>query len=343
MVYPQKTTFVKNDVAILQEFCEVKQQQFFLKKSTLTFFYYQFKGILELIKNIPSRDLVYVWFNDYHAFWACLLAKIFRKKVLVVVGGYDAVCIPSVEFGLFYKKNLRTRLARWVYQNVDHILPVDESMIKNKNSYAGGDATTGILNFMPELKTPMTVIPTGYAAGDWYAKQKKNQVLTVGQISGKKVYWLKGIDFFLKLAERHPQIKFIVAGVQQENLIPEKFKALKNLQILPHLEKEELKELYAETKVYAQFSLSEGLPNVLCEAMMSECVPVGSAVNGIPRAIGDCGYILNSPNLEEASEKILKALENNEIGKCARNRILTHFPVSLRKKSLNQIIHDLLD
>lgn len=343
MVYPQKTSFVKNDVAILQEFHKVKEQQFFLKKSPLTFFYYQFKGILQLIKNIPRTDLVYVWFNDYHAFWACLLAKIFQKKILLIVGGYDAVSIPLIEFGLFYKKNLRMRLAQWVYKKVDHIAPVDESMVKSENRYAGGNAKTGILNFIPELKTPITVIPTGYNTDDWYAKPKKNQVLTVGQISGKKVYRRKGIDFFLELAERLSEINFIVAGVQDEDLIPKKIKALKNIQILPRLAQEELKELYAESKVYAQFSLSEGLPNVLCEAMMSECVPVGSAVNGIPKAIGECGYILNSPEIEEASEKILKALKNNEKGKCARNRISMYYPLSLRKKSLYKLIENLLN
>lgn len=343
MVYPQKTSFVKNDVKLLTKFYVVKEQQFYLKKRILTFFYYQIKGLLKLIINAYSSDLIYVWFNDYHAFWACLVSKILNKKIILVVGGYDAVSIPKIKFGLFYKNNFRTKLARWTYKNVSHIIPVDATMIKGENLYAGEGARTGILNFMPDLKTPFTVIPTGYSQGDWYFKNKKKQVLTVGQLTGEKVFRRKGIDLFLQVAKELPEVDFIIVGLMRGELIEDKYRELSNVKIYPMVDKIKLSEIYAESQVYAQFSLSEGLPNVLCEAMMSECVPVGSRVNGIPEAIGETGYVIDEPKLEIAKKALKKALNDKNNGKLARGRILTKFPISNREYLLRELINKLLD
>ena len=58
-----------------------------------------------------------------------------------------------------------------------------------------------------------------------------------------------------------------------------------NVSLLPALDRKDLVTHYNTTSIYAQLSRSEGLPNVLCEAMLCGCIPVGSPVFGIPKAV----------------------------------------------------------
>lgn len=83
--------------------------------------------IIKLLMNVPKVDLVFIWFAGWHAFLSVLLAKVFRKKSIVVVGGYDAARVPEINYGVFTSW-WRGRLAKWVYKNVDKILVVDESL-----------------------------------------------------------------------------------------------------------------------------------------------------------------------------------------------------------------------
>lgn len=261
---------------------------------------------------------------------------------MIVSGGFDAVKIPSINYGLFMQNGLRSRMAKLAYTWCDRIIAVDESLIEGKNSYAGAGAVTGIAHFVPNIQQKSVVIPTGYSSEKWIEKPKKQQVTTAALIKDKKVFARKGIRLFLECAKNLPDISFYLIGLQEKDLIPEHLRDLKNVIIYPVLPQEELIDLYAESKVYCQFSLSEGLPNVLCEAMMSGCVPVGSSANGIPKAIGDCGFIIEEQNTEKATELIKLALTaSEEQQKCARERIQRLFPDEQRVLSLKKIIEEL--
>lgn len=342
-IYTHLQTFVKKDIDLLSEFYTVKQLQFVLKKSFLSFFYYQIKGFLRLILQTPKQDILYIWFCDYHAFWAVFIAKVFRKKSVIVSGGFDAVSIPELHYGLFIKNNLRVKLARWAYYNCDKIIVVDRSLKEGNNTYCPLKNTTGILHFVPKIKDKFEVVPTGYSPQKWHIAKKKKQVMSVALIKNKRVFKLKGIDLFLEAAKQMPQTPFILVGLQDKALIPSHLQNLPNLTISPIVPQDTLISLYAESKVYCQFSLSEGLPNVLCEAMMSGCIPVGSNVNGIPVAIGDTGYILKKKNISQAVSLIKQALhdDDDEKGTFARDRILAQFSEKNRKNLLCQILNNL--
>lgn len=338
-MYSQWQSFVKEDFHLLYDEFNVKKLHFELNKDFFKFFKGQIFGILRLFWQIPRRDLVYIWFCDYHAFWSVLIAKIFAKKSVIVVGGFDAVKIPSIDYGLFMEQGIRVQLAKWAYKNCDRIIAVDSSLIRGENPYAGEDSKVGVANFVENIESKSLVIPTGYDDSKWKIGNKKQQVLTVALIKDQKVFDRKGIPLFLRVAKALPETQFYLVGLKNQSLIPDEFKNLSNLKIYPILPQEELIDLYAASKVYVQFSVSEGLPNVLCEAMMSGCIPVGSSVNGIPLAIGDCGFVLKEENAEKAIELVQQALnENTEKSECARKRIQELFPKNLRKEKLIQMI-----
>lgn len=341
-VYSQWQSFVREDYNLLSDELKVNKLQFELNKSLVAFIRGQLLGIISLIAQVPRHDISYIWFCDYHAFWSVLISKIFNKKSIIIVGGFDAVRIPSIDYGLFMDSGLRVKLAKWAYRNCDRIIAVDQSLIKGKNTYAGKGAITGVAHFVEGIEEKSLVIPTGYDSGKWKSKLKKRQVLTVALIKDKKVFNRKGIDLYLNVAKRMPDVPFYLVGLQNLSLIPEGLRDLPNLTIYPILPQKDLINLYAESEVYAQFSVSEGLPNVLCEAMMSGCVPVGTSANGIPNAIGDCGYVLHEKNVDKAVELVDKALNaGEELAICSQNRIKSMFWFEDRKKRLLKVIQEL--
>lgn len=341
-VYSHWQSFVREDFHLLSDEFKVKKLQFDLNKSFFSFFAGQLMGVFNLLKHLHKHEVCYIWFCDYHAFWTVLISKIFRKKSIIVVGGFDAVRIPSISYGLFMQNGLRQKLAKWAYKNCDRIIAVDASLIKGENAYAGPQSVSGVAHFVEGIEAKSQVIPTGYDDQKWLPQPKLPQVLTVALIKDQKVFDRKGIKLFLEVAKSLPGTSFFLVGLQNRNLIPDDLKDLPNVRMHPILPQEELIQLYATSKVYVQFSLSEGLPNVLCEAMMSGCVPVGSSANGIPRAIGDCGFILHQQDPIKATELVQQALNApDEKSDCARKRIQQLFPKDQRRNLLIKLINEI--
>jgi len=83
------------------------------------------------------------------------------------------------------------------------------------------------------------------------------------------------------------------------------------------------------------------LPNALCEAMLCECVPVGTTVPGIVAAIGDTGFLVPPNDPQAAADAIRKALSSDK-GPAARARIVSEFSAAKRERELVEIIEGLI-
>jgi len=131
-----------------------------------------------------------------------------------------------------------------------------------------------------------------------------------------------------------------VIGIQGGALKKLQDIASPNVEFLGPLSQDELIPYYQRAKVYCQLSMREGLPNALCEAMLCECVPVGTRYCGIPTAIGDTGFYVPYGDPKATAEAIKKALKSDK-GKAARERIKTMFPIERRERKLIQIVNKL--
>ncbi|MDW7682474.1 MAG: glycosyltransferase family 4 protein, partial [bacterium] len=305
----------------------------------------QFQLLFWLMFNIPKAHLVYIWFADYHSILPIVMAKVFLKKSAIVLGGMDAIKIPEVNQGV-YLRPFRGLCAALSIRFCDLLIPCDESLIETVNSYAKQEPfVAGVKHFVKYFRTPYIVIPFGFDSKKWKpgTRHREKLALTVAVIKNMNKLRLKGIDLFMEVANRLPHYKFMIIGASGWAMDFINKNKPENVTITGPVNNDELVEHYQRAKVYVQLSLSEGLPNVLCEAMLCGCVPVGSDVNGIPTAIGDAGYIVKKRDVKLAVAAVKAAMESEPgLSQAARERMVQHFRLDQREQKLITAIHELI-
>ena len=326
-VRPFKSSFIQKDFELLRKHFDIRVVEGIIlnkrePKSTL-------KSVFNMIKGVLWADLTFSWFVGIHAFWAVRLSKIFKKKSIVVVGGYDVVKVPEIEYGALLNPK-SARKVKFILENVDKVLTVDESLKRD-----------AIKNLGVAGKNIQTV-PTGYDYEKFKPKgDKQNLIITVSGGDSWGRVRLKGLDTFVKSAKFLPDVKFLVIGIKGDALKKLQDIAPSNVEFLDPLSQDELISYYQQAKVYCQLSMREGLPNALCEAMLCECVPVGTDVQGVRTAIGDNGFYVPYGDEKATAEAIKKAL-NSDKGKEARERIKNLFPIERREKEMVQVIKEMI-
>lgn len=313
-------TFVRRDLAILATKYKPVCHTYSGHKHMLSQVLGQLRLLFWLIWHIPTSYAVYVWFADYHSFLPVFFARLWKKRSFVVEGGYDTVAIPEINYGSHINP-LRSKMSTYAMKHTSLNLPVSEAV---------GDE---ILNMISGAK--VKYLYTGYDTNIFKPEgTKEPMVLTVANGDTEQRIRLKGIDIFVETARQLPQYRFVIIGLLEKardilsDLPP-------NVDLFPPMSQQSLLAYYKKAKVYAQFSMREGLPNVVCEAMACECVPVGFSNGGIPIAIGNAGFVTRTNTVEAAVEAIEKAMEAKEdMGKAARQRIIDTFPDRLRKEKL---------
>lgn len=328
------SSFVKKDIEIIEKEFELIIFHFNVtdKKKVPFFFIRQF---LFILKNLFNSNIYITQFGGYHSVLPSLIAKILRKKSIIVLGGTDCVSFPSIRYGNFFKKGLKIATSISL-KNASLLLPVDDTLVEYKYDYQPNDYPfQGYKYFIKNIKTPYRVIYNGYDADKWRCliKKEPNSFVTVGANLGSRFgFQLKGIDLIFEVAPLLPECKFYIVGGSSINhkLVP------RNIILLDPIPNTELADFISSKQFYLQLSMSEGFPNALCEAMLCECIPIVSSVGAMPFIVGDNGYILNKKSTRELISIIEEALNpTKEINtKMIRNRIEQSFNLELRRSTL---------
>ena len=314
------TPFINEDFRLLSAKCDVDR---------LTT-----RGILAPFRILPrilAVDLSYTWFASTYAFWAVTLAKMFGKPALVVVGGVDAAKIPEIGYGL-WRSPWRSALVRRALRNATRVLVVAPNLKKRLIElarYAGEN---------------IAWVPTGYDGTYWYPEGVKERlVLTVAACEDVPRLRAKGIDFLVRCALQMPDTRFVVAGVHERALRQAMLPEALNVRVLPYGSQEELRRLYQVARVYCLPSLTEGMPNSLCEAMLCGCVPVATDVGGVPEVLGDVGFRVRYGDVEGMVRALGGALDApREDASRARLRIAEIFPLERRERELMRAVAEAL-
>ncbi|MCX6250426.1 MAG: glycosyltransferase family 4 protein [Bacteroidetes bacterium] len=342
------SSFIMNDQHILEKYFDVKPflirrehraNHFVLRMFSMAFF---------ILVNSGKSKVIITWFADYHAAICVFFGRLINIKVAIIAGGQEAICYPELKKGVYYKK-IRSVFVKYALRHADLIIPNHKSLVLHENFYYDPTGKKdGMKFYIPDLKTPISILENGIDSVKFHRNSSipKNDklVLTVGTMTTVYDFINKGFDLFIQLAERNPHLEFKMIGVRKQFLpwIEEKFpfSHIQNLHVIYSFCPDEvLFEAYNRAKVFIQASITEGMPNTLSEAMLCECIPVGSNVNGIPDAIGDTGIIVLRRNVEELEKAVHQALVLNT-GEKARKYVLGNFSVEKREDKFIRILKE---
>jgi len=321
------STFVLQDEKILNKYFTVKSIKYGFEPGLKTI-YNQIRLFLWLVKNIWSAHFVYIWFADYHSFLPVLFGKIFKKKSILILGGYDVTYIPELKYGSF-SNPLRSFCTKYSMRNATINLAVSD--------YVKGEALK---------KVPTANIKVCYnCVSEHYFYPIKNIkekiVLTVGTVNTLQRIKIKGLDFFCEIAKKIPDYKFIIIGTGK-NAKRYLKNISNNLEILDKIEHKKLLNYYQRAKVYCQFSMVESFCVTLAESMLCECIGVVRDVGALKEIIGNHGFILEQKNVDKAVELVKQAMNSDRsLGEKARERIISNFSIQEREKKLSKLILEL--
>lgn len=336
--FPIRTAFIDRDVEMISPVAAIKTLEFTQSPIKLpVFFIFQF---FQLLWFLPKTSQYLCFFGGYHSVLPVWFGKIFEKKVTIQAGGTDCINMPEIGYGNFRKKWLR-KATVYSFENCTLILPVAEALVKQEYTYDSKiSPKQGLLNLIPDLKTPIQVIPNGFDTDFWRDLGEKRTPFSFISVatgtSNPARAIVKGYDLAEKLAENHPDWSFTLVG--DSNYISPN----SNVKVLGKMNPTELLKLYNSHQFYLQLSTSEGFPNALGEAMACGCVPIGSAVGAIPEIIGESGIVLMKKELTLLENQIFELLNEDlaAFSQKAFQRILELFNFEKRKKALlRALIH----
>ena len=316
--------FFEKDIAILREICEVEAVDNFPPSPA---------KIPSLLKGILTRDVVFIWFMGRHAVLPLVLSRIFKKKVILVAGGWDVANCPEIGYGLM-RPGLKAVLAKWLFKIPDVIISVSESNRKESFKNAG---------VHPEKSR---LVYHGFEGGESLsglcpAQDGRIGVITIGEINQSNLK-RKGLEQFVRLAAHFPDVPFVLTGRWASDGAIEFLKkiATPNVQFTGFLADTELKKYLSKAKVYAQLSYHEAFGCALAEAMLHGCVPVATTQYALPEVVQGAGYLVPFGDISATVDAIRKALSDIDSGKKARQRILHNFPLEKRRRELTSVIEN---
>jgi glycosyltransferase involved in cell wall biosynthesis len=289
-----------------------------------------FSALLRIPGAVARADISLSWFGSVYAGYTVFLTKLLRKKSVIIVAGVDASKDKEINYGIWLSP-WKARVVRYAFRNADRLLVVDPFLQREAARLAEYDGRN-IVN-----------IPFGFDEEEWKpGGTREDMVLTVAACDDMWRMKKKGIDKLFDAARSLPEVRFCLIGIR-ESLLPEVSPtAPSNMTLIPFVPRSDLLPYYQRAKVYCQPSFTEGLPNTLCEAMLSGCIPVGTIAGGIPTAIGTAGYLVEYKDQQALVGALQRALASPAgDGLKARERIASEFTLQKREQALRHVIDGL--
>ncbi len=316
--FPKRSTFIDRDVLGLSAEFDVRTHELAASPA----WHLPFRLLHQLLWLIRNRAWAHdciCHFSGYHA----LLPALLCRRTFIILAGSDCASIPSIGYGAHARHMLgwATRSAvKWATR----ALPVHESLMKRSQTYSNAvPPEQGMLAFAPGLRTPWTTIPYGFDADFWTPGELSDRdpmafICVPGPTAPmNRLHRLKGVDLVLEVAAKLPSARFIIVGLTDPTTYGS---AHANVEFLGRTTALELLQLYRSASFHLQLSLSEGMPNALCEAMLCGCIPLVSDVASMPGIVEGCGSVLKRDDADLAVQACSALLALDAVQRAGRSR-----------------------
>ncbi len=171
------------------------------------------------------------------------------------------------------------------------------------------------------------------------------RILFMGWIIKEKgVYDI--VEVMPEVIARFPQAEFLFAGnkeVERLKRMIEDRQLAQHAKVLGWVDGKEKLELLHTSRILLLPSYTEGVPNVLLEAMASGLPAITCPVGGIPSVFieGENGYFVSPGNTKDLAARIMHLLENDEIcdaiSKCTGRRAKTIYSIEAVGSQLENV------
>jgi glycosyltransferase involved in cell wall biosynthesis len=309
-------TFVKQDYEILSRLFDVERID-----------YRTPRDIRNMARSIYDSNIIYSWFAAGHSFMAVLLAKMMKKRSIVVAGGYDVAYEREINYGqytLAWHKRLYTD---FVLKYADVILAVSQFSAKEAKARSS--------------PRKLEIVYLGIDSDRFKPKGEKEDLVMTVASGSSNIIRLKGLGIFANAAKYFPKIRFLIIGLSERDMKELRSQSdSQNLELCGRATHEELIGYYQRAKVYCQLSYRESFGASLAEAMACGCVPVVTDRGALPEVVGDTGFYVPYED-EKATAKGIKSALKSDKGALARKRIEENFSLRKREKALLAVIESL--
>lgn len=329
LVFTSLSTFVQNDLDILESAHTVHKYHFKPVRGIIGNGWEIFKQLVHLLIFGWKYDLIFCWFADYHSLLPVLFCRIFRKKSIVVIGGYDVCRIRTLNYGSFCSP-FRGWFSARSMRMADCILPVSGFVDRRAKVIA------------PQTKRELIFNCVNLEEQHQATSSRTDTILTVGLITNERTFYLKGIDTFLETARLLPGFRFEIVGIDPAKLYYQLGNLPMNVSLYGKIKPEELIAFYRNAQIYCQLSRSESFGISLAEAMYFGNYPIVTNEGGMPEVVGETGCIMKrDPQAiaDKIKERILRIGPPDE--EMLRNQVVRSFSKEKRYESLLRLINSL--
>ena len=161
---------------------------------------------LEVVRKVRRADALVVWFASWHAFLPLLVARLLRTPSLLIVGGFDTAAMPEIGYG-FQQGGIRRRLARACMRLATRLMTNSEYSRGELRRTAGFEAAV-VHHGLPD---PFGALPEG---------PRERIAITVSNVA-RIALERKGLRRFVEAGAHLPDVELLLVGAWTDDAADE--------------------------------------------------------------------------------------------------------------------------